>query len=259
MALLLAVFQKMRVIREYNEAVRESIGITSKIDRAKKNIANKQKWYQSLFSQIDSNAKMMQNNATVMFQNQLGLGCMGLSGVMNPMSYMQGGLNGFICNFIGNALTQGGFKANKDAEPLEGMDKETIEGMFNEYMTNGTFLPKDKDKPSEGYANYTEDQVAAFMTAMRNGQMAQQQAQMQLQQWNSMYQQDVTAWAENQKAMLTCQQDEELDALNYEETMLELDKAELDERMALLKAEKESYNQLCQEEARDAAPKFGLG
>ena len=250
MALLLAVFQKMRVLREYNEAVCEQVGITAKLKRAQKNIKNKEKWFESLFSQIDSRAKMMQNNATLYFQEQLNLGCGGLSGVMNPMNYMQGGMNGFICNYVGEALShEGTYKNNGKEFSLNKMDEKDIKGLFSDYMT-GQF-PKDSSE-------YTNEQIA-FLQNVQMGQMAQQQAQMQMQQWNTRYQQDVEAWAENQKTMLECQKDEELEPLNYEETMLELDKAELEQRIEMLKAEKESYNQLCQEEARNAAPKFGLG
>ena len=67
MALLLAMYQKMRLIREKNQLVLDQSKFSSKLTRIEKNIANQQKRYTSLFSQLESQAKMMQSNATIMF------------------------------------------------------------------------------------------------------------------------------------------------------------------------------------------------
>ena len=59
MAMLLAVFQKMRLIREKNQLVLEQSQFSSKLTRIEKNIANTQKRYTSMIANIDKQAQMM--------------------------------------------------------------------------------------------------------------------------------------------------------------------------------------------------------
>ena len=76
-----------------------------------KNIANQQKRYASLFTQLENQAKTLQTNANMFFQNMSGLGC----GSVNPMDYT--GLNGFVTNFMGNMLVNQGVQLTKDGTP----------------------------------------------------------------------------------------------------------------------------------------------
>ena len=74
MALLLAMYQKLRLIRERNQLTLEMTQTSSKLTRIEKNIERTQKYYTSLFQQIDSQAKLLQSNATTAIQAMCGLG-----------------------------------------------------------------------------------------------------------------------------------------------------------------------------------------
>lgn len=258
MALLLAMYQKMRLIREKNQVTLDLTKYSSKLDRVTKNIERVQKRYTSLFAQLESQAKMAQSQATMMFQNMAGLGsnCTGLNNYS--------GMNGFVYNVMGQMLTAGGYKY-KDGDTeceLPGMDKQKIQEMMNEYMANGKFLPKkgEDDKYIEGqYENYEPQEVAAFMSAMRAGQMQQQQAQMWVQNSTQAYGNNVSIWLEAAKAQLEAEQDAALEPLNYQETMWELEKEQADAKLQRINANLETYNQLCSQEAKNSAPTFGLG
>ena len=90
MVTLLAMFQKMKLIRQINQETLRLTQISGKIDRVAKNIKRNQEKYQSLFAQLDSQAKLMKSNAAMIFQRDSGLGV----GSVNPNNYY--GNNQFI-------------------------------------------------------------------------------------------------------------------------------------------------------------------
>ena len=98
MALLLAMYQKMKLIREKNQATLDLTKYSSKLDRVTKNIERVQKRYTSLFAQLESQAKMMQSNATIMLQNMAGLGM----NSVNVNNYT--GMNGFTYGKLATVL-----------------------------------------------------------------------------------------------------------------------------------------------------------
>lgn len=258
MAVLLAMYQKMRLIREINQDTLNLTKISSKINRVSKNIEKVQKHYTGLIAQLDKQAQMMQSQATVMFQNMAGLGTNSVN--LNNFT----GMNGYVCNIIGQMLSQGGFKY-KDADGAEqtlaGMSDADIQAMMNEYMSNGGQFIHKKDGDTylqNEYENFAPEQVAAFTQAMRMGQMQQQQAQLQVQNASQQYSTNVSIWLEAAKAEIEAQQDAALEPLNYEDTMLQLEKEQLDARLQRLRAEKESYDSLVSEESKNMAPSFGL-
>ena len=268
MALLLAMFQKLRLKREYNQCALKATTFSSKISRVEKNIQRAQKRYTSLFAQIDSQAKMMTSQAKMGIQNMMGLGVNGTSGLTSL-----GGLSGFVMNAMGAGLAQGGWIKYKDEsgeeQTLEGLDNSKIQQMMQVYMqTGGNFNPEYEDvtndngdvtgKKITGYGDFTKEEVAAFRAAMARAQQMQSQAQMQANNMATQYENNVSIWVEAQKAQLEAEQDAVLEPLNYEQTMLELDKELNDQKMTRLKAEMESYDQLCSEEAKNSAPTFGL-
>ena len=89
--------------------------------------------------------------------------------------------------------------------------------------------------------------------------MQQQQQQTMCQQLCTDYDTNISIWLEAAKAELEAQQDAALDPLNYEQTMLELDKELKDQRLTRINSELERYNELCKQEAQNSAPSFGLG
>ena len=261
MALLLAMYQKMRLIREKNQVTYDLTKYSSKLDRVTKNIERVQKRYTSLFAQLEQQAKMMQSNATVMFQNMAGLG----TNSVNLNNYT--GMNGFVCNIMGGMLSQGGFKykdSNGEEQSLAGMSQSDIEAMMNEYMTNGGQFIRKKDPEDDTkylqneYENWSPEQVAAFTYAQRAGQMQQQQAQMWVQNANQQYGNNVSIWLNAAKAQLEAEQDAALEPLNYQETMWELEKTQADNKLKRINAQLESYDQLVSSESEKSAPTFGL-
>ena len=108
MALLLAMYQKMRLIREKNQLVLDQTKVSSKLSRVQKNIERVQKRYTSLFANLDSQAKMMQSQAKVGIQSMFGLGM----GSVDPYNY--GGLSGFVVNGMSQILAKG-INKGKDA------------------------------------------------------------------------------------------------------------------------------------------------
>lgn len=257
---LLAMYQKFRLIREQNQLTLDLTKYTSGVDRISKQIERTQKRYTSLFAQLESQAKMMQSQANVYFQNMAGLG----SNTASLSNYT--GLNGFVCNIVGGMLSKGGFKYKDEhgkEKPLEAMSNSEIQKMMNEYAANGRFLPKldENNQPIQNeYANgWTPQQVAAFTTAMRAGQMQQQQAQMWSQNASQNYTNNVSVWLDYQKAQLEAEQDAALEPLNYKETMMELDKTQAETKLKRIEAQIQSYDQLISQEAQNSAPKFGLG
>ena len=268
MALLLAMYQKLRLIREKNQLTLDLTKYTSKVDRIQKNIERTQKRYTSLFAQLESQAKMMQSQATVQFQKMTGLGV----NSVNPYSYT--GLNQFIYQFMGNALKgDGGYitvNAGKENETQVEMDPEIFKKMWAEYTgNNGRFIPQIDEKTNQQlyaddnttplYKNFTYDQIQLFTQALQGGQMAQQQAQMWTQQATQQYGNNISIWLDAQKAQLEAQQDAALEPLNYEETMMELEKEQTQMKLERINAQIDSYSQLVSQEAKNSAPTFGLG
>ena len=261
MAMLLAMFQKMRLVREKNQLVLEQTQYSSKLSRLEKNIERKQKYYTSLFAQIDSQAKMMESQAKVMFQGMWNLG----GGSVDPYNYS--GMNGFIENGMHQLLSKGiVLGKDEDGNPLdpETMDNDTLRAMLQFYNTNGQ-LPTYKDADgnircgSEDGENWGEQEYKLFTAAMSMAKSEQQRAQYNCNQMTQQYANNVSIWVEAQKAQLEAEQDAVLEPLNYEQTMLELDKDLKEQRLTRINAEIEKYESLCKEETQKSAPSFGLG
>lgn len=299
MAVLLAMYQKMKLIRQINEDTLKLTRISSKIDRVTKNIEKTQKRFTSLFAQIDKQAQMMQSQATMIFQNMAGLGMNNFANSINPYGFS--GINGFIMQNANAFMTGRGIPYQTGTDENDkptydyygGLSQDKIRRMWEHYNSHGgRFVPKtEKDekgnyntiyrqdgdeefgqymfgvqltedqKPNEQipmYDGFTAEDVQLFNAAIQQAQMQQQQAQMWVQQANTQYGQNVSIWAQAAKAQLEAQQDAALEPLNYEDTMLQLEKEHLDARLQRLRAEKESYDTLVGEEAKNMAPTFGL-
>lgn len=246
MALLLAMFQKFRLVREKNQLTLDLVQISSKLTRVQKNIERQQKRFTSLFSQLESQAKLMQSQATMQLQTQVGLGCNGI----NPYDYT--GITQFVFNNACNLLKNKDFL--KGANYTGGaIDPEK---MFQAYMKNsGSF----KDANGNYIKGVNEAQAETFNVALQQAKWQQQQAQAWVQQTTAGVGQNISVWLEAQKAQLEYQQDAMLEPLNYEETMLELDKTSIETRLKRIEAEEQSYDQLVSKEAERSAPSFGLG
>ena len=281
MALLLAMYQKLRLIRERNQLTLELTQSSSKLSRIEKNIERTQKYYTSLFAQLDSQAKMLQHNATSWLQQMSGLGV----NSFNPYDYSTAfsGITGFVTKNMAELLTGEGMpyykKGDNENALYHNIDNNKLQLLWDLYNKgNGKILPETEqvdgkeqykkvaaDKTYNGYDGYaypngiTQADVDAFSWAMRQAQQNQQQAQFNVQQGSSFFANGVSIWTEARKAELECQQDAALEPLTYEQTMLELDKELKENRLKRIEAEIESYTQLADKGAEEMAPKFGLG
>lgn len=285
MALLLAMYQKLRLIRERNQLTLEMTQNSSKLTRIEKNIANKQKYYTSLFQQIDSQAKMLQSNATAWIQQQCGLGV----NSFDPYNYGSAfsGINGFVIKNMGELLTQGngmpysikgedGKYVTKYAGALDQGRYEELWAIYN--RNNGKFNPvyetdeegnatstikkihsDEYDKDVYEYEEVSQFEVDQFNWALQQAKQNQSQAQFNAQQMSSNFANGISIWTDAMKAQLECEQDAALEPLTYEQTMMELEKNQQEARLKRIEAEIESYSQLADKGAEEAAPKFGLG
>ena len=264
MALLLAMYQKMRLIREKNQLVLDQSKFSSKLTRIEKNIANQQKRYASLFSQLESQASAMKTNANMFFQNMSGLGC----GIVNPMNYT--GMNGFTYGVMANMFKSditGRTDSDGNALPDVQLGSDLFKKMYQEYMSNGGKFLYELDKDNKQvydesgnpkYKNFEYEQVQAFIQAQQTAQMQQSQAQMWVQNANTQYANNISIWFEAEKARLEAEQDAVLSPLNEQQTMLELEKEQTDARLTRINSELEIYKELCSQEAKNTAPTFGL-
>ncbi len=214
MAMLLAIYQKMRLIREVNKETLNVARFSSKVDRIAKNIKNVQKFYTSKLTRLDQ-----------------------------------------LCNAECSIWRNNLLRQNNADDAVEKLMKQSGSASIWEDYKNGELKPNDDGK----YDNYTDEQIKAFQTDLTDARYRAQYQQQQLQWMAQSHQQMMEAQKEMMKQAIEDEQDAALEPLEYEQTMMELDKEASEERLTRLKAELESYKQLCSQEAKDSAPKFGLG
>ncbi len=272
MALLLAMYQKMRLIREINQDTLKLARISSKKQSVQKNITRVQKHFTSLLAQLDSQAKMMQSQASIFFQNSMGLGV----NSVNPFDMASASsTNMFIQQRAYQYLVNEGITV-----PIKNGDETTNEiyklsediffklcaanGSIKPVQENGVnktieqdYFGKTKTVP-EYEDGITQQDIDLYQRGMQMAQLELSKAQTMVSQATNTYASNVSIWLEAQKAQLEAQQDAQLEPLNYEDTMIDLEKSQLETRLEMLKAEKQSYDQLVSAEAKEAAPKFGV-
>jgi len=254
MALLLAMYQKMRLIREKNQVTLDLTKYTSKLDRVQKNIEKVQKRYTSLFAQLEQQAKRMENDFAYSMRQGLGLGtnCVNINNL--------GGMNGIVYQGIYTMLMD-----TQNGGP--GMSQDMVNRLMTEWQTHGKFREKvdtsvtpNKVIPGkfEVGDDITQLHIEQFMHAMRMSQQEVGRRQMLLQQGTTAAASNVSIWLEAQKEQLELEQDAALEPLTYQETMWELEKNSADMKLKRINANLESYEQLASQEAEKSAPTFGL-
>ena len=269
MAVLLAMYQKMRLTREKNQATYDLTKFSGKLSRVQKNIERQQKLFTSKLAKIDEQAKRMQSQAKSIFQQMAGLGTGNYSNISNPYGFT--GMNGFVAGVMQNMFAQG-IAEQKDSNgnivvQARTLGTDLFGRMYSEYMSNGgKFKPQlennQQKKDANGnplWENFDDADVKAFNQALFTAHQQQQQQQGLASHLSSMYDQNVSIWVDAAKAEIEAQQDAVLEPLNYQETMWELEKTSAETKLERIKSELESYNNLCKEEIQNAAPKFGLG
>ena len=223
MAMLLAMFQKMRLIREYNQESLNLMRFSSKVDRIAKSIKNVQKMYEAKIKTLEQQAKL----GTSIFKYQA---LNGQNSAANMMASIMSGLTGTN-------------KSIWDAQQSGNLTYDDADKVYKDHIGN----------------TFDENAMKAFNQEYQNAQMKVSWQQNQLQMQCQNQEQYVQMQVEAIKAQLEAEQDMALEPLEYEQTMMELDKEASEERCQRLKSEMESYDQLLKEETKNAAPKFGLG
>lgn len=268
MALLLAMYQKMRLIREKNQLVLDQTKVSSKLTRVQKNIERIQKMYKSREASLDSIAKRMTSNASLFFKMSAGLGVNDVN--TNMYNFGLNFNNSIVTGTMQAALTtakeNGGY----------GWDQQKLSDVMSYYQScggNPQQLYSEPDADGKRTPKYADDgktplycespeitatDIAQFTQAMRFGQMELNNRQNACAQMDSQYQNNVSIWLDAQKSILETEQDEMLEPLNYEETMLELEKDQKDMRLKRIEQEIDSYKQLVDKEIQSATPTFGL-
>lgn len=268
MALLLAMYQKMRLIREKNQLVLEQTQLSSKVSRVEKNIERQQKYWTALIAKVDQRAKEFTSMGNIWFQNQAGLG----QGSVNPLNYT--GMNGYVMNAMCGMLSNGipKYETQNGTTTQTGtikIDQSRFQAMLNVYnqhgsipyvkKSDGTVDWQDETKQIPKYVGgFTHDEVQAFNTAKNMAQNQLSQTQMWVQTASQNYAQNISIWAEAEKAKYEAQQDAVIEPLTYEQTMLELEKNQKDARLKRIETELQNYSELASKEAESMAPTFGL-
>ena len=212
-------------------------------------------------TQLEKQAQMMQSQASVFFRNQMGLGMENQA--FNPWNMSGGGITSFVLNQMGGMLASGQIPKDKDNK-FPAMDQVKFQEMLQDYYTSGLGQYKDADgNPQEGKygsnGQFTQDEVTAFKMAMQAAQQNQSQANMMCQQMSQNYQNNVSIWLEAAKEQLEAEQDAALAPLEMEQTDMELENESVETQLAYAKERLQSIEQACNEETKNAAPKFGLG
>ena len=264
MAFLLLLHEKMRLRRQVNKLTLKQLRYGNRLDRMTKNISRVQKMYSSKQSQLQKMAQMMQSQATVFFQNAMGLGMQNQA--FNPWNMNGGGMTSFVLNQMGAMLASGKMRVNPTADNKEGtavkIEPDVFQQMLQDYYTTG--LKENVDADGKGLGTYgtngySKDLKAAFMMAMQAAQQNQSQAQMMCQQMSQNYQNNISIWLEAAESQLEAEQDAALAPLEMEQTDMELEKESIETQLTYAKERLQNIEQACSEGIKDSAPKFGLG
>lgn len=269
MAFLMLLHEKMRLQRRYNKLTLKQLRMGNKIDRIKRNIEKKQKYYQKLEANIDNMAKRWQNNANLYINNMFGIGTNG----WNPSGLFSGyGVGNYLTRSaidnISNIL--GSNDPNSDAGKLKGdlgnLSQEQIVQILQSGGLN-TFKEEGKDENGKLYKSaafssigkITEKQYSAlYKLGTSCGQFAQQD-RMYAQQYQTDYTNNISIWVEAQKEQLNAEQDMVLDALQDQENDYEMEKTSIETELEYIKERKQALESALAEGVKDSAPKFGLG
>lgn len=241
MAMLLAMFQKMKLTREINNLVLKQSLNSSKLTRIEKNITNIQKRYEGKIKQVSQQAQRLINQA-------------------KQEAYMGFGLTNSV--FAGMAGVAGGLASNAISSFFAN-DKD-LAAKYELIKSNGGSIYKIDGKGGQTPLEYngvalTQDDLVAFNKAQTYATQSQAQAQAYAQQYAAYQEQQISIWQQNMEQMYEEEQLAALEPLEMEQTMMELDKAYFEQQLDKKRAEKEQYDQLCSQEAKESAPKFGLG
>ena len=73
------------------------------------------------------------------------------------------------------------------------------------------------------------------------------------------YQMEMSAFSKFKEESMKALKEQEIQVLNEKEKEIQLEMNDIEQRLSMKRAELQSVKQLASEEARESAPKFGLG
>lgn len=260
MALLLSMYQKLRLTRERNQLQLESTQISAKRKRVTKNMSEIQKRYKSIQQNIDNGIKQLKNQYKLWTQNAV----LGGAGTFSPSVFGNTGTSGYVINALNNWATN-----TQDGDNLY---TEKATDIMRVIQSGGTFIKKVVDGKEEKDANdnpiyvasnndsivISQDDYNKFATASNLAQQEQAKATNVCNQMQQQYENNLSIFSLQQEAAIEAEQDEMLAPLAYEDTMLELEETEIKTRLEYIKNELEAYTSQLKEDCQNAAPKFGL-
>ena len=101
---------------------------------------------------------------------------------------------------------------------------------------------------------------ASSMSAMQNLQMMKMGGMVP---WTgnalAQYQMEMSAFSKFKEESMKALKEQEIQVLNEKEKEIQLEMNDIEQRLSMKRAELQSVKQLASEEARESAPKFGLG
>ena len=260
MALLLSMYQKLRLTRERNQLQLELTQISAKRKRVTKNMSEIQKRYKSIQQNIDNGIKQLKNQYKLWTQNAV----LGGAGTFSPSVFGNTGTSGYVINALSNWAT--------NTQVDDNLYTDKAADIVKVIQSGGTFTKKVVDGKEEKDANGNPIYVASndnsitisqedynkFATASNLAQQEQTKATYVCNQMQQQYENNLSIFSLQQEAAMEAEQDEMLAPLAYEDTMLELEETEIKTRLEYIKNELEAYTSQLKEDCQNAAPKFGL-
>lgn len=260
MALLLSMYQKLRLTRERNQLQLKLTQISAKRKRVTKNMSEIQKRYTSIKQNIDNGIKQLKNQYKLWTQNAV----LGGAGTFSPSIFGNTGTSGYVINALSNWATN-----TKEGDNLYTGNAANIMKVI---QSGGTFIKKldngqeQKDTNSnpiyvasnDAGIEISQDDYNKFATASNLAQQEQTKATYVCNQMQQQYENNLSIFSLQQEAAIEAEQDEMLAPLAYEDTMLELEETEIKTRLEYLKNEIAAYDSQLKEDCQNAAPKFGL-
>ena len=260
MALLLSMYQKLRLTRERNQLQLKLTQISAKRKRVTKNMSEIQKRYTSIKQNIDNGIKQLKNQYKLWTQNAV----LGGAGTFSPSIFGNTGTSGYVINALSNWATN-----TKDGDSLY---TDNAANIMKVIQSGGTFIKKldngQEQTDASGNPIYvasndasieiSQDDYNKFATASNLAQQEQTKATYVCNQMQQQYENNLSIFSLQQEAAIEAEQDEMLAPLAYEDTMLELEETEIKTRLEYLKNEIAAYDSQLKEDCQNAAPKFGL-
>ncbi len=260
MALLLSMYQKLRLTRERNQLQLELTQISAKRKRVTKNMSEIQKRYKSIQQNIDNGIKQLKNQYKLWTQNAV----LGGAGTFSPSVFGNTGTSGYVINALSNWATNTQLDDNLYTDKAADIVKVIQSGgTFTKKVVDGQEEKDDDGNPiyvasNDNSITISQKDYNKFATASNLAQQEQTKATYVCNQMQQQYENNLSIFSLQQEAAMEAEQDEMLAPLAYEDTMLELEETEIKTRLEYIKNELEAYTSQLKEDCQNAAPKFGL-